>query len=179
MTDSIQEQSTLVKENARLVGELIALINQCAKWKNLAGDRLQGWNNCVADKECLRRQIAALESELRQSRQELGGVRIERDNEHEKVLGLEQKHDDISKIAAQEHEIVLKQKEEIERLKSAPPIDARTLLAGMAMQGCLAYSHVNPMHGNYHENCDAERVALAAEGYADALLAELAKRKDA
>lgn len=54
-------------------------------------------------------------------------------------------------------------------------ITLRQHFAGLAMQGCLAYSYCNPQSGNYHENSDAQGVAKAAVAYADALLAELAK----
>ena len=46
----------------------------------------------------------------------------------------------------------------------------RDELAKAALQGMLAYSHVNPATGNYHENCDQLSAALAAYGYADAML---------
>jgi hypothetical protein len=46
----------------------------------------------------------------------------------------------------------------------------RDNFAMCALQGCLAYSHVNPMSGNYHENADPEDVAMMAYKYADAML---------
>lgn len=49
--------------------------------------------------------------------------------------------------------------------------------AWAAMQGCLAYSNVNPSHGNYHENATAEDVAAAAYEFATAMLAEKRKRE--
>lgn len=46
----------------------------------------------------------------------------------------------------------------------------RDYFAAKAMQGCLAYSHVNPQWGNYHENCEPEQVAVMAYILADAML---------
>jgi hypothetical protein len=46
----------------------------------------------------------------------------------------------------------------------------RDWFAGKALNGCLAYSFCNESTGNYHENCDAEGVAMKAYEYADAML---------
>jgi hypothetical protein len=46
----------------------------------------------------------------------------------------------------------------------------RDEFAAKAMQGCLAYSHVNPQWGNYHENSSVDGVAEMAYRYADAML---------
>jgi hypothetical protein len=46
----------------------------------------------------------------------------------------------------------------------------RDKFAMAALTGCLAYSHVNPMTGNFHENSNPESVALACYEYADAML---------
>jgi hypothetical protein len=54
-----------------------------------------------------------------------------------------------------------------------PGMSLRAYIATAAMQGCLAYSHVNPNCGNYQENATAEDVAKAAVAYADALIAAL------
>ena len=54
-------------------------------------------------------------------------------------------------------------------------VTLRQHYAGLALQGCLAYSHVNPMRGNYHENCSPQGLAESCVAYADALLAELAR----
>lgn len=65
--------------------------------------------------------------------------------------------------------------EEIEALRE------RTLLdhfAGQALTGMLAYSHVNPMIGNYHENCTIEAVAHHAYDIAAAMLTERARRTE-
>jgi hypothetical protein len=51
----------------------------------------------------------------------------------------------------------------------------RDYLAAKALQGMLAYSHINPMHGNWVENSSEERAASHAYKYADAMLAERAK----
>jgi len=58
-----------------------------------------------------------------------------------------------------------------------PGITLRQYFAGLAMQGCLAYSYCNPQSGNYHENSDPQGVAKSSVAYADALLAELAKEQ--
>ena len=52
----------------------------------------------------------------------------------------------------------------------------RDWFAGQALVGMLAYSHVNPQRGNYHENCSVEGAAADAYRYADAMLAEREKR---
>jgi hypothetical protein len=52
----------------------------------------------------------------------------------------------------------------------------RDWFAGQALAGMLAYSHVNPQRGNYHENCSVEGAAEDAYRYADAMLAEREKR---
>lgn len=49
--------------------------------------------------------------------------------------------------------------------------------AGMALQGMLAYSHVNPSIGNFVENCTIEQASETAFSYAYAMLAESEKRK--
>ena len=48
--------------------------------------------------------------------------------------------------------------------------------AGMALQGMLAYSHVNPSIGNFVENCTIEQASETAFSYAYAMLAESEKR---
>lgn len=61
------------------------------------------------------------------------------------------------------------------------PASEKTLrdwFAGMALQGCLAYSYVNPLKGNYHENCEPHHVASDMYLYADAMLAERAKQQE-
>ncbi len=57
-----------------------------------------------------------------------------------------------------------------------PGMTLRDWFAGQALVGMLAYSHVNPQRGNYHENCLVEGVAEDAYRYADAMLAEREKR---
>lgn len=47
----------------------------------------------------------------------------------------------------------------------------RDQFAMAALQGCLAYSHVNPASGNYHENCSVDGAAGDAYKFADAMLA--------
>ena len=51
----------------------------------------------------------------------------------------------------------------------------RDYFAAKALTGMLAYSHVNPSIGNYHENCTPAAVAMDAYALADAMLAERAK----
>lgn len=46
----------------------------------------------------------------------------------------------------------------------------RDQFAMSALNGLLSYSLVNPMSGNYHENCTCDNAAQAAYGYADAML---------
>lgn len=46
----------------------------------------------------------------------------------------------------------------------------RDEFAMAALGGMLAYSYVNPMTGNYHENCDPAFVAKRTYEYADAML---------
>ena len=46
----------------------------------------------------------------------------------------------------------------------------RDYFAAKAMQGCLAYSHVSPQWGNFHENCTPNKVAAYAYLMADAML---------
>jgi hypothetical protein len=54
----------------------------------------------------------------------------------------------------------------------------RDYFAAAALQGLLAYSHVNPMRGNYHENNSSEGAATASFQYADAMLAARAKTQE-
>ena len=56
-----------------------------------------------------------------------------------------------------------------------PGISIRDYFAAKALTGMLAYSHVNPSSGNYHENCTPAGVAMDAYALADAMLAERAK----
>lgn len=56
-------------------------------------------------------------------------------------------------------------------------VGMREYFAGQALQGCLAYSYVNPHTGNYHENCDAKGVALSCVKYADAMIAALNEKQ--
>jgi len=54
-----------------------------------------------------------------------------------------------------------------------PDVPTKTLrdeFAMAALTGMLAYSHVNPSCGNYHENASVESVAIDAYVYADAML---------
>lgn len=51
-------------------------------------------------------------------------------------------------------------------------MDLRDYFAAAALQGALAYSGLNPMTGNYHENCTPHEAARAAYIWADAMLAE-------
>jgi hypothetical protein len=51
-----------------------------------------------------------------------------------------------------------------------PGMTLRDYFAAKALQGCLAYSHVNPQCGNYQENCTEDGVAVAAYRYADAMM---------
>lgn len=46
----------------------------------------------------------------------------------------------------------------------------RDYFAAAALQGMLAYSHVNPSTGNYHENCSLQDAAAQAYEYADAMI---------
>lgn len=46
----------------------------------------------------------------------------------------------------------------------------RDEFAMSALTGMLAYSHLNPMRGNYHENCTPQGVASAAYEYANEML---------
>lgn len=46
----------------------------------------------------------------------------------------------------------------------------RDEFAMAALQGMLAYSHVNSSHGNYHENCTEQQAAKVAYLYADAMM---------
>lgn len=48
--------------------------------------------------------------------------------------------------------------------------------AGMALQGMLAYSHINPNSGNFVENCSIEQAAQCAFSYAEAMITEGEKR---
>lgn len=47
----------------------------------------------------------------------------------------------------------------------------REWYAGLAMQGMLAYSHVDPLKGNWQENASPDGVAEKAFAYADAMVA--------
>ena len=54
-----------------------------------------------------------------------------------------------------------------------PPEPQETLrdkFAGQALTGCLAYSHVNPMTGNWQENCTFDRLAAACYALANAMM---------
>lgn len=44
--------------------------------------------------------------------------------------------------------------------------------AGMALQGMLAYSHVNLSTGNFIENCTIEDASRTAFAYAEAMVTE-------
>lgn len=57
-----------------------------------------------------------------------------------------------------------------------PAMTLRDVFAAAALTGCLAYSRINPMHGNYHENATPEQVAESVYQYADAMLAARAAR---
>ena len=46
----------------------------------------------------------------------------------------------------------------------------RDQFAMAALTGMLAYSHVNPMRGNYHENCTVDNCVETAYMYADAMV---------
>lgn len=46
----------------------------------------------------------------------------------------------------------------------------RDYFAAAALQGCLAYSHVNPGSGNWQENSSKENLAQQCYQYADAML---------
>lgn len=48
----------------------------------------------------------------------------------------------------------------------------RDVMAAAAMQGMLAYSHVNQSFGNWQENASPRDVARRAYQYADAMVAE-------
>jgi len=50
--------------------------------------------------------------------------------------------------------------------------------AGQALNGCLSYSHVNPMRGNWQENCSAEEAAYYAYVVAEAMMTERKRRND-
>lgn len=54
-----------------------------------------------------------------------------------------------------------------------PTLSRRDYFAAMAMQGCLAYSEVNPNRGNWQENFSPESLASQCVIWADALIAEL------
>lgn len=59
------------------------------------------------------------------------------------------------------------------------PVSGMSLLdhfAGQALAGMLAYSHVNPKHGNYHENCSPVLAAQVAYNYGRAMLTEKTRR---
>ena len=49
--------------------------------------------------------------------------------------------------------------------------------AGMALQGMLSYSLLNPSYGNFVENSTIEQAASTAFSYAEIMLAESEKRK--
>ena len=64
---------------------------------------------------------------------------------------------------------------DVDKLRAELQAQRETLrdkFAMAALQGCLAYSYVNPSHGNFHENCNPAFVAASAYDYADAMLAE-------
>ena len=50
--------------------------------------------------------------------------------------------------------------------------------AAKAMQGCLAYSSVDPMRGNWQENASAEETANYAYEIAEAMMNERKRRND-
>lgn len=50
-------------------------------------------------------------------------------------------------------------------------LSLRDWFAGQALAGMLAYSYVNPAHGNYHENSKPAFAASDAYSFADAMLA--------
>lgn len=52
----------------------------------------------------------------------------------------------------------------------ATGMSLRDWYAGMALQGMLAYSHVNPSCGNFVENCTQEDRAKYAYAMADEML---------
>lgn len=56
-------------------------------------------------------------------------------------------------------------------------MDLEDYFAGEALKGMLSYSAVNPMKGNFVENCSAENVAQRAYEYADEMVKIRQKRK--
>ena len=50
--------------------------------------------------------------------------------------------------------------------------------AGQALQGCLAYSHLDPQRGNWQENASAEETANYSYVVADAMMNERKRRND-
>ena len=50
--------------------------------------------------------------------------------------------------------------------------------AGQAMQGCLAYSHLDPQRGNWQENSSANSLAMSCYSYAEAMMNERKRRND-
>jgi hypothetical protein len=56
-------------------------------------------------------------------------------------------------------------------IESHAGMSLRDYFAAAALQGMLAYRHVNPTNGNYHENCSLDDCAMQAYEYADAMLA--------
>jgi hypothetical protein len=57
-------------------------------------------------------------------------------------------------------------------------VSLRDYFAAAALTGCLAYSYVNPLHGNYHENCGNKDLAADVYDIADAMLAERNKKQE-
>lgn len=80
--------------------------------------------------------------------------------------------------AAQQHIIDREDDEgaEVRTRASVPAMTLRDVFAAAALTGCLAYSRINPMRGNYHENATPDQVAESVYQYADAMLAARAAR---
>lgn len=93
-----------------------------------------------------------------------------------KLCGREKPNDSFNWCPSCQDEVV-RGKGALIAIPDPPPLTLRERAAIAAMQGMLAYSHVNPQYGNYHENCDEQIVALQAVKYADALVSELRKER--
>jgi hypothetical protein len=50
--------------------------------------------------------------------------------------------------------------------------------AGQCLSGCLAYSHVDPSHGNWQENSSAVELANYSYVVAEAMMDERKRRND-